>query len=183
MWLSTYESKKHSKVLSLLSFLYASTVSRPHSSGIYRVHPVAEMLKERLWTTEHEPVIDKWPSLRRLMPTMCGTASRRRPASLQKARRRHPGRRAGLCLLINAILWLITSSADVSFNDTSHQNTSVWMDVRLEEGRGEWIEEKNRRDISVSEHQRKPSNAPSHPIRSILASQPLCRSYLNNNCH
>lgn len=53
---------------------------------------------------------------------------------LQKARPRHPDRHEALQPLINAILWLITSSADVIFNDTSHQNASAWMDGRLEGG-------------------------------------------------
>lgn len=55
----------------------------------------------------------------------------RRPTWLHKARSRHPDRQEALQPLINAILWLITSSADVIFNDTSHQNASAWMDGRL----------------------------------------------------
>lgn len=55
----------------------------------------------------------------------------RGPAWLHKARTRHPDRHEALQPLINAILWLITSSADVIFNDTSHQNASTWMDGRL----------------------------------------------------
>lgn len=55
----------------------------------------------------------------------------RGPAWLHKARTRHPDRHEALQPLINAILWLITSSADVIFNDTSHQNASAWMDGRL----------------------------------------------------
>lgn len=55
----------------------------------------------------------------------------RRSTWLHKARTRHPDRHEALQPLINAILWLITSSADVIFNDTSHQNASAWMDGRL----------------------------------------------------
>lgn len=102
----------------------------------------------------------------------------RRPAWLHEARPRHPDRHERLSSLINATLWLISSSVDVIFNDTSHQNTSAWMDGRF----GGLKEEKGRTDISPAKHHTKPSTAPSHPIRSIPAQPPLCRPYLNNNC-
>lgn len=43
-------------------------------------------------------------------------------------------------------------------------------------------EEKSRRDISAAKRHRKPSTAPSHPIRLIPAHPPLYGPYLNNNC-
>lgn len=61
----------------------------------------------------------------------------------KKAPTQHPDRHKGLQPLINATLWLTTPSADVVFNDTSHQNTSVWMDRRLGGAGGERKEKQN----------------------------------------
>lgn len=49
-------------------------------------------------------------------------------------------------------------------------------------GRGVGLEEEEiRSDISAAERHRKPSTAPSHPIKSIPAHPPPRRLYLNNN--
>lgn len=90
-----------------------------------------------------------------------------------------PGSGARLNPVINTILWLITSSVDESFNDTSHQNMSA-LDGWMDGGNG-----KEERD-QPSRASEEPSAAPSHPIRSNRGnSEPrraaLCSPPLNNN--
>lgn len=116
------------------------------------------------------------------MPAVWERGRRQEASVATKSSSQTPDRHRGLQPLINATLWLITSSADVIFNDKSHQNMSAWMDSRLWASRVGVERRGSGRDISSAEHQRKPSTTPSHPISSAAARRPPCRPDRNNKC-